>query len=148
MERSIKRFNFERGVNEEEVVAVDVRLCGASISIIIVCCNGFELASSRTNSSSRCGNIGMEVNIGQSKMDNVERQEKEGSKWCSTISMKLRLSRLTSTEESLLLHHPLRLGQQKRLICLRDGKSSIGVDEEENSLRSPMSNMYSIASIS
>ncbi|KAE8038730.1 hypothetical protein FH972_011208 [Carpinus fangiana] len=73
-------FNFERGLNEEEFVAVDVGLCDAAIFIIIVCCSGFELAFVRTNSSSRCGTIGMEVNIGQDSITNFERQGKQGSK--------------------------------------------------------------------
>jgi hypothetical protein len=55
---------------------------------------------------------------------------------------------LSSTEESifLLLHHPLRLGQFERLIDSRDGKNGVcTVEEEENSLLSPSSDMYSIA---
>jgi hypothetical protein len=64
MERSIKHFNFEKGEDEKEVVTVDIGLCGVAIFIIIVCCSGFQLVFSRTNFS-RCGNIGMEVNIGQ-----------------------------------------------------------------------------------
>jgi hypothetical protein len=80
MKDSVIDFNFERGVNEEKVVAVDVGLCGAAIFIIIVCCSGFELASSRYNSSSRCGNIGMEVNIGQSRSLILKDEERKGVK--------------------------------------------------------------------
>jgi hypothetical protein len=65
MEKSPRDFNFERGVNEEEVVVVDVGLCGAAIFIIIISCSSFQLAHLSSNCPSRCGNIGMEVNIGQ-----------------------------------------------------------------------------------
>ncbi|GLT55773.1 hypothetical protein SLA2020_288650 [Shorea laevis] len=122
MESSSIDFNFERGVDEEEAVAVDVGLCGAAIFIIIVCCTGFQLAFFSHNRSSRCGNIGMEVNIGKFQIHNLERQGNEGSKGCSVISTELLVSLLTSTEESLL-HHPLRLQQLLNLIWLRDGKN-------------------------
>jgi hypothetical protein len=90
--------------------------------------------------SSRCGNIGMEVNIGQPEMRNDERRGNEDCKWS--------LSPLTSTKEFLLFRHPLRLGQASRSITLRDGKNSTGTneEEEENSLLSPLSDMYCIAS--
>ncbi|KAE8038728.1 hypothetical protein FH972_011206 [Carpinus fangiana] len=51
--------------------------------------SGFELALERINFSSRCGNIGMEVNLGQNEMDNVERRGNEGRKRCSVISKEL-----------------------------------------------------------
>jgi hypothetical protein len=83
-------FNFERGIDEEEAFAIDVGLCSAPIFIIIVCCSGFQLAFLRTNCSSRCGNVGMEVNIGQFKINNCERRGgKEGSKGCSVFSKEL-----------------------------------------------------------
>ncbi|KAE8037623.1 hypothetical protein FH972_010197 [Carpinus fangiana] len=65
MDSNFIDFNFERGVDEEEPIVVGVGLCGAAIFIIIVCCSSFELVFARTNSLSRCGNIGMDVNIGQ-----------------------------------------------------------------------------------
>jgi hypothetical protein len=141
MENSLKRFNFERGVDEEDVVATDIGLCGVAIFIIIVCCSGFQLVFLKNNSSSRCGNIGMEVNIGQNLISNFERRGKEGSEGCSVISTKL-----TSTGESLLLHQPLRLRQRKSLIHSRDGKNGSSVDEEEEE-KSLLSDMYWIPSI-
>jgi hypothetical protein len=65
-------------VDEEDAI-VDVGLCGASILIIIVYCSGFQLVLPRAHSS-RCGNIGMEVNFGQSEIIKCERRGKEGSK--------------------------------------------------------------------
>jgi hypothetical protein len=89
MESRLIDLNFERGVDEEEDIAVDVGLCGAPIFIIIVCCSGFQLALQKNNFSSRCGNVGMEVNIGQYEIRNFERQGKEGCKGCSVFSMEL-----------------------------------------------------------
>jgi hypothetical protein len=144
MKCSVKPFNFEREVDEEEVVDVDVGLCGVAIFIIIVCCSGFQLVFSRYNRSSRCGNIGMEVNIGQFTISKCERRGKEGSNWCSVISTELWLSLLTSIEESLL-HHPLRFLQSWNLINSRDRKNGTGIDEEEE--KSLLSDMYCIPSI-
>jgi hypothetical protein len=73
MDFSFIHFNFEREVDEEEVIVVDVGLCCAAIFIIIVCCSGFKLAFHKTNSPSRCGKVGMEVNIQQFQICNVER---------------------------------------------------------------------------
>jgi hypothetical protein len=89
MERSVKRFNFERGVDEEELVAIDVGLWGTAIFIIIVCCSGFQLVLSRSKSSSRCGNIGMEVNIGHLEILTSERRGKDVSEVSSVISTEL-----------------------------------------------------------
>jgi len=140
MESSVKRFNFERGVDEEDVVAADIGLCGVAIFIIIVRCSGFQLVFFRCNCSSRCGNIGMEVNIGDPLISNSERRGKEGSEGCSVISTKL-----TSNGESLLLHQPLRLQQSKSSIHSRDGKNGSSFDEEEEE-KSLLSDMYSITS--
>ncbi|PON46649.1 hypothetical protein TorRG33x02_325490 [Trema orientale] len=44
------------------------------VSAAIVCCSGFQLVFFSTSSSSRHGNRGMEVRLGQSSTTNLERR--------------------------------------------------------------------------
>ena len=81
--------NCERGKQDEDDVDVDVVAVDALclVPIFIVCCNTLELVPSNFNLSLRYGNGGIEVRLGQSLINNFERQGNDGSnRWSGSLS--------------------------------------------------------------
>ena len=68
-------FNLEKGEDKKEEEE------GSEEVIAIVDCKAFKLTSDKSRLSSRYGNGGREVRLGQREIDNIERCWNEGSDW-------------------------------------------------------------------